>query len=200
MGGIQNLLIQHKPGISKACKQNLEKKKKAAAHQQLQPGIKAFLTKRPNILVPPMVPKPSRVIAYDTDPGSSGLQTTPVVSKIASPVPDIYALNLLAVLEKAVKSLPAIPEANDSDELAVFAQSIPTNLDKENAWEFLDPLLNRFLGFDRSLESISEALRGGEKGLAGMVHYLRVFINEYGIAGVLLEGKVQRLIRAIQTR
>jgi hypothetical protein len=72
-----------------------------------------------------MVPKPSCVIAYDMDPGSSGLQTTPVVSKIASPVPDIHVLNLLAVLEKAVKSLPAIPEANNSDELAVFAQSIP---------------------------------------------------------------------------
>jgi hypothetical protein len=39
MGGLQNFKLQHNPGVSKACKLALEKKIKAAAHQQNQPGI-----------------------------------------------------------------------------------------------------------------------------------------------------------------
>ncbi len=91
-----------------------------------------------------------------------------------------------------------IPEASEADEIAVFSQCIPTKLDKENAWEYLDPLLNHFLGFNRSMESISEALQGGENSLAGMVQYLKEFISWYEIDEGLLEGKVSRLVCAIQ--
>jgi len=36
MGGVWNFLKQHNPGVSKACKSTLEKKKKANAHLQSQ--------------------------------------------------------------------------------------------------------------------------------------------------------------------
>ena len=198
MGGVQNFWKQHKPGISKACKDNLKKSEKATTHQRSQPSIQAFFTKPPAIHVPPTIPTPSRVIAYAIEARSSGPRTTPIASTVAPPAPNTCAV--LATLEKATRTLPALPEASETDEIAVFSQSIPTELNKQDAWEYLDPLLNHFLGFNRPVESISEALRGGENGLAGMVQYLKEFVSQYEIDEGLLEGKVQRLVRAIQLR
>jgi hypothetical protein len=201
MGGLQNFWKQHNPGVSKACKVNLEKKKKATAHQQ-QPGLLSFFTRQPKVLVPPTVPAPMRVIAYAIEPTSSGPRVMPVISGIPSPVPDTHAVNLLVTLEKAVSNLPAtaLPVAGESDKITVFAQSVPTDLAKDKAWEYLDPMLNRFLGFNRTAESISDELRGGERGLVAMVRYLKEFVSRYEIDGGLLEGKIQRLLDVIQTR
>jgi hypothetical protein len=58
--------------------------------------------------------------------------------------------------------------------------------------------LNHFLGFNIPVGSISEALRGGEKGLAAIVRYLKEFVSQYEIDEELLEGKVSRLVHAIQ--
>ena len=124
----------------------------------------------------------------------------PIVLLVAPPVPNTHTVSVLATLEKATRALPILPEANESDEIAAFSQPIPTELAKEDAWEYLDPLLNHFLGFNRSVESISEALRGGKKGLAAMVQYLNDFVYRYEIDEGLLEGKVERLVRAIQIR
>ena len=105
-------------------------------------------------------------------------------------------------MEKSIRDLPNIlPDASDTDEIAVFAQDIPTDMDGDDAWEeFLDPLLNRFLGFGRSIESISAMLQGGESGLTAIVRYLRKFVERYRIDGALLEGKLERLIEAIEFR
>jgi hypothetical protein len=202
MGGVQNFWKQHNPGVSKACKANLEKKKKAVAHRQDQPGLLSFFTKQPKVLIPPTVPTPTHVIAYDMESSSSGPCITPVVLKTASlqVAPDTLAVNLLVVLENAIHDLPALPEASESDEIAMFAQSVPTNLADNDAWEYLDPMLNRFLGFNRTAEGILNELCGGERGLAVMVQYLKEFIGRYHINGGLLEGKIQRLLKVIQTQ
>jgi hypothetical protein len=171
MGGMQNFWKQHKPGVSKACKDNLKKGEKAATHQRSQRSIQAFFTKPSDAHahVPPTVPTPSHVIAYAVEAGLSGPCTMPIDLTAATPVPNTHIVSVLATLEKATRALPALPKASESDEIAVFSQHVPTELDKQDAWEYLDPLLNHFLGFDRPVESISEALRGGEKGLAAMV-------------------------------
>ena len=122
----------------------------------------------------------------------------PVVSTVALPMPNTCTVSILAMLENATRALPALPKASKTDEIAIFSQGVPTELDKEDAWEYLDPLLNHFLGFNRPVESISKALRGGENGLAGMVQYLKEFVSQYEIDEGLLEGKVQRLVCAIQ--
>jgi hypothetical protein len=96
-------------------------------------------------------------------------------SSIADPsntstISDSLAKDLLTKLEKSISNLPkTLPDASDSDKIAVFAQSVTTDMDRDDAWEFLlDPLLNRFLGFRRTIKSISASLRGGEKGLTVM--------------------------------
>jgi hypothetical protein len=197
MGGVRNFWKQHNPGVSKACKENLRKSKTAAAHQRSQPSIQAFFTKPPTAHVPPTIPTPSRVIAYALDARSSGPCTMPVDLTVAPPVPNTRAISVLAMLEKEIKAIPALSKASETDKIAVFSQHIPIELDKEDAWKYLDPLLNHFLGFNRSMESISEALWGGENGLAAMVRYLKEFVTWYDIDKGLLEGKVSRLVHAI---
>jgi len=199
MGGVQNFLKQHNPGVSKACKINLQKKKKANAHQQSQPRLQAFFTKQPKVLIPPTVPTPPRVIAYAMESNTSGHAIDPV-PRTASISPDAHAINILVTLEKAIDKLPDLPEASESDEISMFAQHIPTDLAKDDAWEYLDPMLNRFLGFNQSTESISNKIRGGAQGLTAMVRYLKEFVGQYHIDGGLLEGKVGRLVHVIQTR
>lgn len=101
-------------------------------------------------------------------------------------------------LENAIGNLPALPDASESDEISVFSGNVPTDLAKEDAWEYLDPMLNRFLGFNRTAESISNELRGGARGLSAMVRYLKDFIRRYEIDEGLLEGKIERLVNIIQ--
>jgi hypothetical protein len=102
------------------------------------------------------------------------------------------------MLEKAIRALPALSEASESNKIAMFSQGISTELDNKDAWEYLDPLLNHFLGFNRTVESIFKVLHGGEKGLAGMIQYLKEFVSRYQINKVLLKGKVERLVHAFQ--
>lgn len=199
MGGIQNLLKQHNPGVSKACQLNLKKKNKASAHQQSQPGILSFFTKQPNALVPPAIPVQTPVIAYAME-SASGTHTTGITPRTAPPAPNTHAVNILATLEKAVVNLPVLPDASESDEIAVFSENIPTDLAQEDAWEYIDPILNRFLGFNRTEENIYNELRGGARGLSAMVRYLKEFADRYQIDGALLEGKINRLVNIIQTR
>ena len=201
MGGIQNVLKQHNPGVSKICRLNLEKKNKAITHQKSQPGLLHFFKKEPSVVVPPTVPNLAPVIAYAMESVSqlSGTHKTGVMPRTASTARNTHTVNILVTLEEAVESLPALPDAGESDEIAAFSENVPTDLAKEEAWEYLDPMLNRFLGFNRTAGSIYNELRGGAKGLSGMVRYLNDFVGRYEIDGALLEGKIQRLVNVIQT-
>ena len=195
MGGIQNFLKQHNPGVSKACKINLEKKKKASAYQQSQPRLQAFFTTKPKALIPPTVPTPARVIAYAMESTASAPRAIDTASRT-----DTHAVNILMALEKAIDKLPDLPDAGESDEIAMFAQHVPTDLAEDDAWEYLDPMLNRFLGFNQTTESISNKLRGGALGLTAMVRYLKEFVGRYHIDGGLLEGKMGRLLNVVETQ
>jgi len=157
--------------------------------------------KQQKLLVPPTIPTPDRVIAYSMESTLSGNSSIADPSN-TSAISDSLAKDLLTKLEKSISNLPKmLPDASDSDEIAIFAQSVPTDMDRDDAWEFLlDPLLNRFLGFGRTIESISASLRGGEKGLTAMARYLREFVGHYQIDGALLEGKVLQLIEAIESK
>jgi hypothetical protein len=72
-------------------------------------------------------------------------------------------------------------------------------MDRDDIWEFiLDPHLNCFLGFGKSVESIATLLKGQKMALVSMVNFLRDITGRFRINGALLEGKVQRLIKVIE--
>jgi len=156
--------------------------------------------KQPKHLIPSTIPIPAPVIVYAMESQSSGTYATAPITAPLPPNTPASAVNILATLEKAVECLPVLPDASDADEIAVFSANIPTDLAKEEAWEYLDPILNHFLGFGKTAESIYDKLRGGERGLPAMVRYLKEFVGQYQIDGALLEGKIQRLVNIIQTQ
>ena len=89
-------------------------------------------------------------IQYAKESAPSGPRSMDTVSWTAFTLPDTQVVNILMTLERAIDKLPDLPEATESDEISMFAQRVPTDLAKEDAWEYLDPIipmLNRFLGF-----------------------------------------------------
>ena len=78
---------------------------------------------------------PAPVIAYAMESGSeiSGTHMTGISPIRGSPALDTHAVNILAALEKAIENLPVLPDANESDEIAVFSENVPTDLAKEDA-------------------------------------------------------------------
>lgn len=120
------------------------------------------------------------------------------VSRMA-PTIEIHVVNVLVTLEKVIDKILDLPKASKSDEISMFAQHVPINLAKEDAWEYLDPMLNRFLGFGQTTESISNKLWGGERGLTAMVQYLKEFVGWYQIDAGLLQEKIEQLVNVIRT-
>ena len=139
MGGKQNLLKQHKPGASKACQRNLEKKRKADSPQRSrasQPGIQSFFMKQPKVLVPPAIPPPIPVIAHAME-STSETHTTGIALRTAAPLaPKTHAVDMFATLEKAVGNIPnfvppiATPPitSEPSGSEVIFLDSEPTRV------------------------------------------------------------------------
>jgi hypothetical protein len=191
MGGLPNFLKQHNPGKSKACQLVLEKKNKLNAVKRSQPCLQSFFTRCPKAFVPPIAPIPHCVITHVIKPTSSVAN----VSTLSSPIPNILVNKLLADLENAISTLPSTLSRSDPteiEELTIFPPILPTNMDHNDIWEFiLDPHLNCFLGFGKSVESIATLLKRQKMALVSMVNFLRDITGQFQIDGALLEGKVQ---------
>ena len=147
-----------------------------------------------------MVPISRPVIAHVVEPTSSVTDATAL-----SPIHNTLANALLADLERAISNLPSVePNPTAMEELNIFPDSLaafPTNMDRDDIWKVvLDPCLNRFLDFGKSVESIAASLKGQKKSLVSMVKFLRDVTGRFHIDGALLEGKVRRLIKAIEMR
>ena len=91
-----------------------------------------------------------------------------------------------------------MPEATSSDEIAQFSISpldiLPAGSD---AWECLDPVLNRFLGYGIEKEALASKLRRGSLRVDGLLNWLSICIADIKIPQALLEGKVERIIEAL---
>jgi hypothetical protein len=68
---------------------------------------------------------------------------------------------------------------------------------KDELWEEVNPALDRMLGFGQSNMEIEELIRCGPFGVQGLCKYLEVLVEEGGVVGGLLEGKVSSLINVI---
>lgn len=71
--------------------------------------------------------------------------------------------------------------------------------DPSEAWEALDPVLNRLLGYGKTAEKLAEEVRRGPKGLDGVLELIQHFVATFdSVTGKLLEGKISKLLEAIQ--
>jgi len=110
---------------------------------------------------------------------------------------------ILDRLRDAIGNIPcSVPEANSSDELAGYnrstALSACSGIPQDEIWENINPGLDRMLGFGRPKGEIQELVRRGEMGVQGFCEYLKVLVDEGGIVGGLIEGKVSALVEAIE--
>ena len=94
-----------------------------------------------------------------------------------------------------------VPTATESDEISGFgrvrAEAECTGVPDNEIWEAVNPGLDRLLGFGRPAVEVESIVRRGEMGVKGFCQYLTYLIEEKGIEGGLIEGKVKVLIGAI---
>ena len=124
-----------------------------------------------------------------------------IVTECDSAVPpSSLAEELLSRLKQSIDSMSSsIPEATEDDVLAPFAIACPPeDLAPENAWEELDPILNRLVGYGMSPQAFAGTVRRGERGMKGVWRFLEAWVSRYRIEGKLLEGKVATMIAAIE--
>ncbi|KAH9022278.1 hypothetical protein EDB85DRAFT_2151865 [Lactarius pseudohatsudake] len=78
------------------------------------------------------------------------------------------------------------------------ALSICADVPQDELWENVNPGLDRILGFRRPQEEIVAMVRSSRVGLQGLYEYLEVLVEEGGVVGGLLEGKVTALLMAME--
>jgi len=94
-----------------------------------------------------------------------------------------------------------VSEGKHGDELASFNRSAAltacAEIPVDELWENVNPGLDRMLGFGRPNDEIKAVVRRGSLGVEGLFEYLEVLVEEGGVSGGLIEGKVSALINAI---
>lgn len=67
-------------------------------------------------------------------------------------------------LRQYIKRLPqSVPEAEGDDVLARFTGKVPL-VERDKAWQVLDPMLNNVMGWGASVEKVAGMIRRGSKG------------------------------------
>lgn len=104
---------------------------------------------------------------------------------------------LLCKFRTRIEGLPHdIGEADENHPLAAFAfDPVGCVEENEDAWEKFDGPLNSLL--QKPPDKLRELVRVGEKGLIGLCRFLEYLVRHHGISGCLFEGKLDRLMSAI---
>jgi hypothetical protein len=108
---------------------------------------------------------------------------------------------LLNRIQKIVKNLPdSVPIASSQDRLAVFSHDpcllAGTTKNGNDLWEdTLNSFLKDALGWGGE-EDMEGMVCHGERGMEGIMHFVRYFIDERGVSEALFEGKLNRLLDA----
>ena len=100
-----------------------------------------------------------------------------------------------------LESNMSIPEAVEGDELAAFsragAAAVYSDVDNDEIWETVNPELDCLLGFARPRAEIKAILRRGLHGVMGLQGFIEYLVEEKGVIGALLEGKLNILLEVM---
>lgn len=112
---------------------------------------------------------------------------------------DQTSMELITRLKKATARLPdSVAFATADDALARFSGDPSAGVSEvDEAWEMVDQVLNGVIGYGVSVEKVAAIIRRGSLGMDGLCNWLDVCVRKLKIGGALLEGKVQRLMSAI---
>ncbi|GJJ15775.1 hypothetical protein Clacol_010053 [Clathrus columnatus] len=106
---------------------------------------------------------------------------------------------LLMQLKDAIARIPStVPKAIPNDTIAMLSTLPVLDSTLDDQWkEVFDPVLNKFLGYGKSVEKIKSEIRTGSYGTDGAYNWLCFCITKAGVGEELLEGKIRQLIGAI---
>ncbi|KDR66758.1 hypothetical protein GALMADRAFT_1359327 [Galerina marginata CBS 339.88] len=192
--GIPNLVTRHMP--SEQCNKNLKKWKADEIVKKTQQKANLFFTTR-TAKVPPTVTAPPRIQSTVHSSSSTHVSQGPALSSSAAPVGCPVAIACLNKLRERIDTLDdSIEEAGLDHPLAGFSGD-PRGcvLDGEDAWEKWDGPLNTIL--QKEPEDLRKLVVRGQRGLAGLHGFLHYLVLHHGIQGALIEGKVERLLSAM---
>ena len=104
---------------------------------------------------------------------------------------------LLRKFRARIEGLPQdVGKADENHPLAAFAADpVGCVEEDEDAWEKFDGPLNSLL--QKPPDELRDLVRVGETGLIGLCHFLEYLILRHNVSGYLLEGKLDRLMCAI---
>ena len=108
---------------------------------------------------------------------------------------------LLDRLRAEIGSVREALEDNEGNELWGYDRSaafaVCADVPQDEIWENVNPGLDRILGFGRPQEEITTMIRHSRESLQGLYEYLEVLVEQGGVVGGLLEGKVTALMGAM---
>jgi len=107
--------------------------------------------------------------------------------------------SLINQLRAVTQSLPSsIAIGTEDDVLAQFSEPLVVNPNEcDDAWQMIDKILNGAIGYDMSVAGVTAIIRRGRLGMDGMCDWLEACISKHGVHPMLLEGKIQRLLDAM---
>jgi hypothetical protein len=112
-------------------------------------------------------------------------------------------LQLLQRLEAAANQISSdVPSAAPKDPLSIFMLN-PSDCiaeDGEDDWPILNSMLKSSFGWgEREMAAaIPQMLKHGEYGLDGFIKFMKYFVVERGLQGVMFETKVDALVRELE--
>src|SRR5258707_13265757 len=139
--------------------------------------------------------------------GWKRLQVLPQI--LSTPLPRLSALDTMDPLDRAralVKLLSdSVPEAKEGDKIYELGALCPkvftqTNCEESTAanGEYMDPIYNRFLGLQFSVEAVSGEIHRGKNGVDGLLDFLEWFTKYQALDKCLYQGKLALLSEAMR--
>lgn len=178
---------------SQNCRNTIAKKQREK--KRLKNGtLDGFLCPRPAFIASTVQPIP--LIRSLPVPGECTSTALPL-AVVSGPEKS----KLLNRIQKIVKNLPdSVPIASSQDRLAVFSHDpcllAGTTKNGDDLWEdTLNSFLKDALGWGGE-EDMEGMVCHGERGMEGIMHFVRYFIDERGVSEALFEGKLNRLLDA----
>ena len=114
-------------------------------------------------------------------------------------------LQLLQNLKTAMKRIPDdVPSATPEDCLGVFAVEPSTCVaeSEEEDWPIVNTMLKSSFGWGEAemATAVPQMLKHGEYGLDGFIKFMKYYVVERSLQGVMFETKIEALIRELESR
>jgi hypothetical protein len=187
-GGHKNLALHR---TSKACRTHAKANQSTRRSKPNQSLDVFFKPQAP--LNPSTITAPPPIHAVDAVANGSVSEGSKICSR---------ATQLLQELEAAAKQIPdEVPVATQEHPLSIFTVDPHTCVAEpgEDDWPILNGMLKTAFGWGEAemAAAIPDMLNQGALGLDGFIEFMRFFVNGRGLEGVLIETKINALLKEL---